>query len=70
MKTEDKLEYTDPTTKQDKALYNRALDKTREGAKAADELLHHHTYKLLAAGMLAGLVTGYLVSQKCRCCSR
>jgi ElaB/YqjD/DUF883 family membrane-anchored ribosome-binding protein len=70
MKTEDKLEQADQTTKQDKSLYNRALEKTREGAKAADEVVHHHTYKLLATGMLAGLVAGYLVSQKCRCCFR
>jgi len=68
MKTEN--EPADPTAKQDKPLYNRALDKTLEGAKAADELLHHHAYKLITAGMLVGLVGGYLVSQKCRCCSR
>jgi len=67
MKIENELEHADPTSKQNNALYNRALEKTREGAKATDEFLHHHTYKLLSVGMLAGLVAGYLVSQKCRC---
>jgi ElaB/YqjD/DUF883 family membrane-anchored ribosome-binding protein len=70
MKTETQLKNADQTAEQDKSLYNRALEKTREGAEAADELLHHHAYKLLAMGMLAGLVTGYLVSQRYRCCSR
>jgi ElaB/YqjD/DUF883 family membrane-anchored ribosome-binding protein len=70
MKTEDKLQQADQTNKQEQSLYNRALEKTRGGAKAADELMHHHTYKLLATGMLVGLVTGYLVSERCRCCSR
>ena len=70
MKTETKLEHADQTAKQDKSLYKRAVEKTREGAQAADEILHHHTYKLLATGMLMGLVSGFLVSQKCRCCSR
>jgi hypothetical protein len=64
MKTEDKPERANPTA----TFYNRAVDKTREGAKAADELLHHHTYMLLAAGILLGSVTGYFVSQKYRCC--
>ncbi len=70
MKTEPKLEHADQTAHQDKSLYNRAVEKTREGAQAADEILHHHTYKLVATGLLVGLVSGFLVSQKCRCCSR
>lgn len=70
MKTETQLKNADQTAKQDKSVYNRAVEKTREGAKAADEILHHHAYKLLAMGTLAGFVTGYLVSQKYRCCSR
>jgi hypothetical protein len=60
MKTENKPEHADPTA----TFYNRALEKTREGSKAADEFLHHHTYMLLAAGTLMGLVAGYLASQK------
>jgi ElaB/YqjD/DUF883 family membrane-anchored ribosome-binding protein len=70
MKFEDELEHDDPTANEGKALYNRALEKTREGAKATDEFLHHHTYKLITTGILLGLAVGYLVSQKCRCRSR
>jgi ElaB/YqjD/DUF883 family membrane-anchored ribosome-binding protein len=70
MKTQDILEQADQTAKQVKSLYNRAVEKTREGSKAADDICHHHTYKLLATGMLMGLVAGCLVSQRCRCCSR
>lgn len=70
MKTQDILEQADQTAKQVKSLYNRAVEKTCEGSKAADDICHHHTYKLLATGMLMGLVAGYLVSQRCRYCSR
>jgi ElaB/YqjD/DUF883 family membrane-anchored ribosome-binding protein len=70
MKTEDLLEQADQTANQVKSLYNRAVEKTCEGSKAADDLFHHHTYKTLAMGMLLGVVTGYLLAQKCRCCSR
>ena len=66
----NKLEQADQTAKQVKSLYNRAVAKTCEGSRAADELLHHHTYKTLATGMLVGMVTGYFLAQKCRCCSR
>ena len=70
MKTQDIIEQADQTAKQVKSLYNRAVEKTCEGSKAADDILHHHTYKLLATGMLMGFVAGCLISQKCRCCSR
>ena len=70
MKTEDILEQAEQTAKQVTYLYNCALEKTREGSKAADELFHHHTYKLLATGMFVGFIAGCLVSQRCRCCSR
>jgi len=66
MKTEDLLEQADQAANQVKSLYNRAVEKTCEGSKAADDLFHHHTYKTLAMGMLLGVVTGYLLAQKCR----
>ena len=44
MKTEDLLEQADQTANQVKFLYNRAVEKTCEGSKAADDLFHHHTY--------------------------
>lgn len=70
MKTEDKPGQADQTAKQANSLYNLALEKTREGSKAVDDIFHCHTYKLLATGMLLGLVAGCLASQRCRCCSR
>jgi ElaB/YqjD/DUF883 family membrane-anchored ribosome-binding protein len=70
MKTEDILEQADQTAKQVKSFYNRTMEKTCDGAKAADDLLHHHTYKTLATGMLVGVFTGYFLAQKGRCCAR
>jgi ElaB/YqjD/DUF883 family membrane-anchored ribosome-binding protein len=70
MKTEDILEQADQTAKQVMSLYNRTVEKTCDGAKAADDLLHHHTYKTLVTGMFVGVVTGYFLAQKCRCSSR
>jgi ElaB/YqjD/DUF883 family membrane-anchored ribosome-binding protein len=70
MKTQDILEQADQTAKPVKSLYNRTMEKTCDGAKAADDLFHHHAYKLLATGMLMGLASGYLLAQKCRWCSR
>jgi ElaB/YqjD/DUF883 family membrane-anchored ribosome-binding protein len=64
MKLEDTLEQV---SQQGKDLYGRALEKTREGAGAADRILHRNTYNVLAAGILAGFVTGFLVSRGCRC---
>lgn len=70
MKTQDILEQADQTAKQVKSFYNRAVVKTCEGSKAADDLLHHHAYKLLATGMLMGVVTGFFLSERRRYCSR
>jgi ElaB/YqjD/DUF883 family membrane-anchored ribosome-binding protein len=70
MKIEPTLENADQTKNKHNSICNIVLEKTRESAQAADEILHHHTYKLLASGMLLGLAIGYLVTQKCRGCSR
>ena len=70
MKTDDILEQADQTAKHVKSISNRTVERTCDGAKAADDLLHHHTYKTLVTGMLVGVVTGYFIAQKCRCCSR
>jgi hypothetical protein len=67
MKTENSL---NPTSQQDKDFYTRALEKTLEGAKAADQIAHRHTYNLLLAGILVSFVTGLLVSRNCRCCDK
>jgi ElaB/YqjD/DUF883 family membrane-anchored ribosome-binding protein len=68
-KTEDVSEQANETVEQGKALYNRALEKTREGAKAADEIVHRHAYNVLAAGVVVGFVAGFLVYRGCRCCA-
>jgi hypothetical protein len=70
MKTEDKHEHADRPANAAKALCSRILEKTLEGAKASEEMFQRHTHKLLAAGMLLGMATGYLVSQRCRRHSR
>ena len=48
-------------------LRDRALERIREGAGAADRIAHDNTYKLLATGTVFGFVIGFLVSRGCRC---
>jgi len=48
-------------------LRDRALERIREGAGAADRMAHNNTYKLLAAGTVFGFAIGVLVSRGCRC---
>jgi ElaB/YqjD/DUF883 family membrane-anchored ribosome-binding protein len=48
-------------------LRDRALERIRESAGAADRIAHDNTYKLLAAGTVFGFVIGFLVSRGCRC---
>lgn len=48
-------------------LRERALERIREGAGAADRIAHDNTYKLLAAGTVFGFAIGFLVSRTCRC---
>jgi ElaB/YqjD/DUF883 family membrane-anchored ribosome-binding protein len=60
---------TEDTYEQGQALYHRAVAKTKEGAKAADKMVHRHAYNVLAAGILLGFVTGLLVSRSGRCCA-
>ena len=48
-------------------LRDRALERIREGAGAADRIAHDNTYKLLAAGTVLGFAIGFLVSSGCRC---
>jgi ElaB/YqjD/DUF883 family membrane-anchored ribosome-binding protein len=69
MNTEDALEQAGQTIEQGKALYKRTLKKARNGAKAADKILHRNAYNVLAVGVLTGFLTGYLVSRGCRCCA-
>ena len=69
MKTEETSEQANETLEKGKALYNRALEKTRESAKAADEIVHRHAYNVLAAGVITGFLAGFLVSRGGRCCA-
>lgn len=48
-------------------MCDRALERIREGAGAADRIVHDNTYKLLAAGTLFGFVISLLVLRGCRC---
>ena len=66
MKFEDTSEQASQAVEQSKALYNRALKKAREKAEAADQMVHRHAYNALAAGIVVGFITGFLVSRGCR----
>lgn len=68
-KTEETSEHANEAFAQGKALYNRALEKSRESAKTADEIVHRHAYNVLAVGVVVGFVTGFLVSRGCRACA-
>ena len=48
-------------------LRDRAMERIREGAGAADRIAHDNTYRLLAAGTFFGFAIGFLVSRGCRC---
>jgi len=48
-------------------LRDRALERIREGAGAADRMAHDNTYTLLAAGTVFGFAIGVLVSRGCQC---
>ena len=69
MKNEGISEQVNQAVEQGKALYNEALEKTREGAKAADEIMHRHAYNVLVAGIVVGFLAGFLASRGCRCCA-
>ncbi len=47
-------------------LRDRALERIRESAGAADRIAHDNTYKLLAAGTVFGFALGVLVSRGCQ----
>jgi ElaB/YqjD/DUF883 family membrane-anchored ribosome-binding protein len=70
MKIEETLERVgeraDRTIKHGKDLYERAMERTREGSGAVDRILRGNTYTLFATGILAGFVAGALVSRGCR----
>jgi ElaB/YqjD/DUF883 family membrane-anchored ribosome-binding protein len=69
MKTPDTHEAASEAAPQSKDLRERALEKIREGADAADRVVHRNTYNVLAAGTVVGFVLGFLVSRGCRCCA-
>jgi ElaB/YqjD/DUF883 family membrane-anchored ribosome-binding protein len=54
---------------QTKHLSERALERIREGAGAADRIMHRNTYNVLAAGTLFGFLLGFFVSRGGRCCA-
>ena len=62
-------EKTDEFGNQIKHLGERALESVREGAGAADRIVHQNTYNVLAVGTLFGFVIGLLASRGYRCCT-
>jgi ElaB/YqjD/DUF883 family membrane-anchored ribosome-binding protein len=69
MKNEGISEQVNQAVEQGKELYNQALEKTWEGARAADEMVHRHAYHTLVAGVVVGFLAGFLASRGCRCCA-
>ncbi len=48
-----------------KEIYGRVREKTVEGVKAADEVVHEHPYQAIAIGVGVGAIIGYLVARRC-----
>jgi ElaB/YqjD/DUF883 family membrane-anchored ribosome-binding protein len=69
MKTPDIQTQAADIGTQAKHLGDRALERIREGAGAADRMMHQNTYNVLAAGTLFGFLVGFLVSRGGRCCA-
>lgn len=52
---------------QGKELYGRVRGKTFEGVRAADDVMHKHSYEAIAIGVGAGVILGYLIARQCAC---
>lgn len=50
-----------------KEIFTVARSKTLNGSRAADLILHDHLYQVLAAGIIAGALTGFLLSARGAC---
>ncbi len=67
MTIEDNLEQAASTIRQGgRDLYGRALERTKEGAEAADKILRRNTYNVLLAGLATGFLVGYVCARACR----
>lgn len=68
MKTKHMTDQVAETIQHGKDLCGQALERTKEGAEAAGDLLRRHTFAVLLAGLAAGFVAGCVCSRTCRCC--
>lgn len=48
-------------------IYGRVRAKAVQGARAADEAIHHNPYQAVAVGVGVGALLGYLISRRCNC---
>lgn len=51
-----------------KEAYGRVREQAMDGAEAADQMVHDHTYQAIAIGFGAGVILGYVLA--CRCSRR
>ena len=48
-----------------KEIYGRVREKTVEGVKATDEVVHEHPYEAIGIALGVGALIGYLVMLRC-----
>ena len=48
-------------------MCGRVREKAREGAKAADEVVHKHPYQAMGVALAAGALIGYVLARRCSC---
>jgi len=46
-------------------IYGRARGRAIEGVHAADEVIHEHSFEVIAVGIGVGMIVGYLLSRQC-----
>lgn len=48
-------------------IYGRVRGRALEGAYAADEAMHEHSYEAIAIGLGIGVLAGFLLARRCNC---
>ena len=48
-------------------MCGRVREKAREGAKAADQVVHNHPYQAVGVALAVGALIGYVLARRCSC---
>jgi ElaB/YqjD/DUF883 family membrane-anchored ribosome-binding protein len=67
VKVEEARERLSAGINRTKEIFTVARRRTLHGSRAADVILHDHLYQVLAVGVIAGALTGFLLSARGAC---